>query len=103
MKRQFILSLLFAACTTLQAQDFLITQYGAGTDSTQISTQAIQRAIDKASESGGGTVVIPKGVFLTGALFFKPGTHLRLSEGAVLKGSDNIADFPLIPSRMEGH
>jgi len=103
MKRQFILFCLFAIGTTLKAQDFLITQYGAGTDSTQTNTQAIQRAIDKASESGGGTVVIPRGVFLTGALFFKPGTNLRLAEGAVLKGSDNIADFPLIPSRMEGH
>lgn len=47
-------------------------------------------------------MVIPKGVFLTGALFFKPKTKLQLLEGAVLKGSDNIADYPLIPSRMEG-
>jgi polygalacturonase len=103
MKKQFAFLLLLVTCTTLKAQDFLITQYGASLDSTQINTPAIQRAIDKASESGGGTIVIPKGVFLTGALFFKTGTHLRLQEGAVLKGSDDIANFPLIPSRMEGH
>ena len=41
-------------------------------------------------------------MFLTGALFFKPNTRLSLQEGAVLKGSDNIADYPLLPSRMEG-
>jgi polygalacturonase len=35
-------------------------------------------------------------------LFFKPNTKLRLLQGAVLKGSDNINDYPLIPSRMEG-
>lgn len=86
----------------VNAQEYLITGYGAATDSTQLSTQAIQQVIDLASEKGGGTIVIPKGVFLTGALFFKPNTHLRLHEGAVLKGSDNIADYPLIPSRMEG-
>ena len=83
-------------------KDYVITQFGASTDSTKLNTQAIQRVIDQASASGGGTVVIPKGVFLSGALFFKPNTQLRLQEGAKLKGSDNIADYPLLPSRMEG-
>ena len=41
-------------------------------------------------------------MLLTGALFFKPKTKLRLLEGAVLKGSDDIGNYPLIPSRMEG-
>jgi polygalacturonase len=85
-----------------QSKDYVITQFGAGTDSTKLNTQAIQKAIDKASAAGGGTIVIPAGVFLSGALFFKSKTSLRLQAGAVLKGSDNIADYPLIPSRMEG-
>jgi polygalacturonase len=46
--------------------------------------------------------VIPEGTFLSGALFFKPKTNLYLSKGAVLKGSDNIADYPIMASRMEG-
>ncbi|QDA61619.1 glycoside hydrolase family 28 protein [Hymenobacter jejuensis] len=83
-------------------RDYVITQFGASTDSTTLNTEAIQRAIDKANADGGGTVVIPKGVFLSGALFFKPRTQLRLQEGAKLKGSDNIGDYPLVPSRMEG-
>jgi polygalacturonase len=98
--------LAFIACLGISAvsfsQDYLITDNGAGADSTQLNTTAIQSVIDNAEMNGGGTVVIPKGVYLTGALFFKPGTHLRLEEGAVLKGSDNISDYPLIPSRMEG-
>ncbi|MCC2548193.1 right-handed parallel beta-helix repeat-containing protein [Hymenobacter sp. BT175] len=84
------------------AKDYVITDFGAGTDSTELSTAAIQRTIDKAHTEGGGTVVIPKGVFLSGALFFKPRTRLRLQQGAKLKGSDNIAHYPLLPSRMEG-
>ena len=83
-------------------KDYVITQYGASTDSTKLNTKVIQQAIDKASAAGGGTIVVPKGVFLSGALFFKPNTQLRLQEGAKLKGSDNIADYPLVPSRMEG-
>jgi len=81
---------------------YVITQHGVGTDSSKLSTAAIQQVIDKAEANGGGTIVVPKGVFLTGALFFKPNTKLQLQEGAQLKGSDDISHYPLLPSRMEG-
>ncbi|MEN2413197.1 rhamnogalacturonidase [Flavobacterium mesophilum] len=81
---------------------YTITDFGVSKDSTKIQTLAIQKVIDKASANGGGVIVIPKGVFLSGALFFKPKTTLYVSEGGVLKGSDNIADFPIMASRMEG-
>ncbi|KQO20994.1 exopolygalacturonase [Flavobacterium sp. Leaf82] len=83
-------------------KQYTITDFGVGKDSTKIQTVAIQKVIDKAAANGGGVIVIPKGVFLSGALFFKPKTALYVSEGGVLKGSDNIADFPIMPSRMEG-
>lgn len=51
---------------------------------------------------GGGVVYIPNGIYKSGALNFKQGTHLYLAEGAVLLGSDNIADFPLVMTRIEG-
>ncbi len=86
----------------MHAVDFKITDYNVSTDSTQLNTNAIQTIIDKAEEAGGGTIVVPKGVYLSGALFFKPNTKLRLEEGAVLKGSDDISNYPLLPSRMEG-
>jgi polygalacturonase len=101
--RKLLLSICCVAVIfTARSQDYVITRLGVGTDSTKLNTRAIQAVIDKAHENGGGTIVVPKGVFLTGALFFKPDTRLRLLEGAMLKGSDNIADYPLIPSRMEG-
>lgn len=81
---------------------YTITDFGVGKDSTKIQTIAIQKVIDKAAANGGGVIIIPKGVFLSGALFFKPKTTLYVSEGGVLKGSDNIADFPIMASRMEG-
>lgn len=94
----------FLIATTIQsfAGNYVITSYGASTDSTQLSTKAIQSAIDKASDDGGGTVIVPRGTFLSGAIFIKPNTKLHLDAGAVLKGSDDIANYPLIPSRMEG-
>lgn len=81
---------------------FLITDFGAINDSTVLQTSAIQKTIDAAFDHGGGVVLIPEGTFLSGALFFKPKTHLHISAGAVLKGSDNISDYPLMQSRMEG-
>ncbi len=102
MKKISLFICLIACAITVQSQDFDITKFGVNADSTRLQTTAIQNVIDKAHENGGGTIVIPKGVYLSGALFFKPRTKLQLQEGAVLKGSDNIADYPLLPSRMEG-
>ncbi|MDR0756836.1 MAG: exopolygalacturonase [Tannerella sp.] len=81
---------------------FRITDCGATNDSTLLQTETIQAVIDRAHREGGGVIVIPRGTFLSGALFFKPGTHLLLDEGAVLKGSDDISHFPIVTTRMEG-
>lgn len=81
---------------------YRITDYTVKNDSTVVQTQKIQAVIDKAFASGGGVVIIPKGTFLSGSLFFKQGTHLHLEEGAKLKGSDDISNFPLVMTRMEG-
>jgi polygalacturonase len=83
-------------------KQFVITNYGAVNDSSVLQTITIQKTIDEASKQGGGVIIIPKGTFLSGALFFKPKTHLHVAEGTVLKGSDNIEDYPKMPSRMEG-
>lgn len=81
---------------------YVITQHGVTNDSTKLQTQAIQAVIDKAQQNGGGLIVIPKGTFLSGSLFFQQGTHLYLEENAVLKGSDDISHFPLLNTRIEG-
>ena len=90
-----------AAIPASQARRFVITDYGAVRDSTLLQTAAIQKAIDAASVDG-GTVVVPKGVWLTSSLFFKSGTHLLLERGAVLKGSDDISDYPVAKVHIEG-
>jgi len=81
---------------------YRLTDYGVVNDSTLLQTEKIQAVIDKAQQAGGGVIIIPKGIYLSGALFFKPGTHLHLEEGGVLKGSDDISHFPLVTTRMEG-
>jgi polygalacturonase len=80
-----------------------ITAFGAVGDGTTLNTTHIQSAIDQLAGKDGGTVVIPKGEFLTGAIFLKPGVNLRLDEGAVIRGSTNKTDYPKTKTRVEGH
>jgi alpha-L-rhamnosidase len=79
-----------------------VTDFGAVGDGTTLDTKSIQSGIDHIAARSGGTLVFPKGVFLSGAIFLKPGVNLWLEEGAVLKGSTNIADFPKMRTRIEG-
>lgn len=83
-------------------RQYVITDYGVGTDSTMVQTEAIQKVIDRAAGDGGGVVVVPRGTFLTGSLFFRPGTHLHVAEGARLKGSDAITHYKIVKTRLEG-
>lgn len=79
-----------------------ITDYGAVAGDERLDTQSIQQAIDDISQSGGGRLVVPEGVFSSGALDLKHGVNIHLAAGAVLRGSANIADFPTRMTRIEG-
>ncbi len=86
------------------AKRWSIADFGAVADGTTLNTKAIQATIDKCAEEGGGVVVIPKGDFLSGALFVKPKVNVELSEGAVLRASKQFEDFPVREGeRFEGH
>lgn len=85
------------------ARGGLITDFGAVADGATVNTRAIQAAIDHLAARGGGTVVVPPGVFVSGALFLKPKVNLHLEAGAVLKCSTDMANFPVQRTRIEGH
>ncbi len=80
----------------------MVTDYGAVADGTTVNTKAIQAAIDKCAQSGGGVLVVPKGTFLSGAIFLKQGVNLLVEKDGVLKGTTNIDDYPQIQTRWEG-
>lgn len=83
-------------------RQYIITDYGVSTDSNLIQTKTIQTVIDHATNEGGGVIVVPCGTFLSGSLFFRKGTHLHVVEGGCLKGSDAIANYEIIKTRLEG-
>lgn len=98
MKLKFFIALLAFANISLSAKNFDIVDYGAISDTTYLSTSAIQKAIDECSQAGGGKVVVPTGSFKTGSIMLKSNVHLYLEEGATLYGSTDIADYTPIVS-----
>ena len=70
-----------------------IISYGAVGDGKTLNTAAIQKAINEVSIKGGGTVIVPKGRFLTGAISLKTGVILNLDFNAVILGSINPFDY----------
>ena len=109
-RRRFTLSLLSASLlaatgrvAAVEGKRIAITETGAVADDATVNTRAIQAAIDKLAGQGGGTVVVPQGVFVSGAIFLKPRVHLHLDKGAVLKCSTDMQHFPPQRTRIEGH
>ena len=102
----FILSFLLIVCLCSFEESkqkiYNIANYGAVGDGVIINTQTIQQIIDQCAEEGGGTIVVPKGIFKSGALFFKQGVNLHLEKGGVLKGTVNTDDYPVVDTRWEG-
>jgi polygalacturonase len=70
-----------------------ILDYGAKPDGRTLNTGAIQRAIDDVFRSGGGTVIVPQGIFLTGRIELKARVTLNLQSGSTLLGSTSINDY----------
>lgn len=81
---------------------FNILSYKARPDGITLNTRAINDAITACSQGGGGTVLVPKGFWLTGPIALKSNVNLHIAMGAVLQFSNNPEDFPLIKTNWEG-
>jgi polygalacturonase len=93
----FTVNLFAAGRATLNVLDF-----GAKGDGVTKDTAALQKALDTCAAAGGGTVVLPDGMYLTGSLTIGADTTLQLSRRAAIIGSADIADYPIETVRWEG-
>lgn len=96
----FILSFI-SLQTRLFAEIYNVRDFGAKGDST-LCTSAIQKAIDFASENGGGHILVPSGKYLSGPLFLASNIVFEISAGATIYYSDNISETPVIDGSWEG-
>lgn len=70
-----------------------IRDFGAVADGQTLNTEAFRKAIDAATSAGGGTVLVPNGIFLTGTVQLRDNVTLHLAEGATILGSPKTADY----------
>lgn len=82
-------------------EQFFVTDYQILDDGKE-HTKEFQDLIDKVFTLGGGVIVVPKGTFISGALFFKQGVNLYLEKGAVILGSEDLFLYPSRETRIEG-
>ena len=73
-----------------------IMDFGAIGDGLTMNTQAFANAIQKCVQSGGGTVVVPPGTWLTGPIKLESNINLHLERGALVLFSKRFEDFPLV-------
>ncbi|MGB6833717.1 MAG: glycoside hydrolase family 28 protein [Candidatus Acidiferrum sp.] len=84
-------------------RSFDVAKYGATGDGKSDCTEAIRQAISACHDAGGGHVLVPAGVFLTGAIYLKSNVDLHLSAAAVLRFSRDTRQYlPVVFTRWEG-
>ncbi|MCQ2351637.1 MAG: glycosyl hydrolase family 28 protein [Paludibacteraceae bacterium] len=94
MKKLILLSTVLFLTSGLTAGNvYNIKSFGAKGNGKTINTKAINAAIDSCFNAGGGTVMVPKGVFVTGSVVLKSNVHLYLEEGAVIKGTTKLDEY----------
>jgi polygalacturonase/lysophospholipase L1-like esterase len=87
----------------IPANSVYLTEFGAVGDGLVINTDAFRKAIDAVAARGGGTVVIPRGIWLTGPIILKSNIRMHAMEGAVVLFSPDKSLYPLIETSFEGY
>lgn len=88
--------------TAFKKDSFFIQRYGAIADGKTLNTKNIQSAIDACHQKGGGVVVIPAGLWLSGPLEIKSNVNLHLKQNALLQFTDDLSQYPLVAGNWEG-
>jgi len=81
---------------------FNILRYGAIADGMTLNSAAINKTIEECAKQGGGTVLIPRGSFVTGPVIMKSNINLHLAKGALVIFSPDFNQYPLVVSSFEG-
>jgi len=79
-----------------------ITKFGAIPDGHTLNSKSIKAAIDAISKKGGGVVMIPAGLWLTGPVVLKSNINLHLATGATLLFTRDFNEYPLVEANWEG-
>src|SRR5580658_8911649 len=98
-----LLLLLLALPLTAQTPAFFnVLDYGARRDGSASSTAAFRAAIQACAKAGGGTVFVPAGNYVSGAIELVSNLTFHIDAGAVIHFAANREEYPMVASRFEG-
>ena len=80
----------------------LLPDQGGVADGRTINTEAFARAMQTLKEHGGGRLVVPAGIWLTGPIELESHVELHLERGALILFTDDRTQYPLIDGNFEG-
>lgn len=87
---------------TFPAYKSCITEFGAKGDGITLNTEAINQAIQAVHDKGGGTVVIPAGVWLTGPIQLLSNVNLYTEVNALVVFTADFSAYPIVETSFEG-
>ena len=90
------------AKTSFKADTLNILKFGAVSDGLTLNTKSINNAIIACNKGGGGVVLIPKGLWLSGPIELKSNVNLHLQENAILQFTKDFNQYFLVASNWEG-
>lgn len=79
-----------------------IVDFGAVSGGLVLNSKAFEQAIETVSQKGGGKVIIPSGIWLTGPIILKSNLELHAESGALIVFSTNKDLYPVIETSFEG-
>ena len=79
-----------------------ITDFGAVADAKTLNTEAINNAIKEVNSKGGGKVIIPAGLWLTGPIELKSNVNLHAEKNALVLFTDDFNAYPILETSFEG-
>lgn len=91
-----------AVLPTIPANTVTISDFGGVGDGMTSNTEAFARAIAALEARGGGKLVVPRGIWITGPIHLKSRIELHVSDGALIRFSDDYDEYPLIETYYEG-
>ena len=86
----------------ISERPFSVLDYGADRTGAELCTEAFQKAIDEANAAGGGTVIVPAGVYLTGPIELKSNVRLYTEHNSLVIFSDDFSLYPVLDASFEG-
>lgn len=77
-------------------RSFSITDYGAIGDGHTLNTEAFSKTIEACAKAGGGKVIVPVGLWLTGPIELKSNINLVVERGALIQMTKDHSKYPII-------